>query len=1496
MREVIGRVRTMLTHGSGVMLLVLFGILACNQSSAANEQFIRGMIGLGAAVIQNEINNQAAPKPPRSSSSSKSSKKKDGGSGPSLSSSEVRAIQARLNELGFNAGSPDGALGPGTRQAIRRWQSANGLPATGRLDAAQASALFSGDTVIAADVAPPEEPPLTRAEILQFQTQLNALGYSVGRPDGVAGTQTGRAVARFLRDKGYDPYQVSPRSALQLALTGEMPVNPMGGDATARSVFGDAPALFDGTIASAPVKAAPVDFDPKNYVLINDNDPRDPFERDIALRVVATMPSMIEEEGIVRRWLEWENPRSSKPGAESDIATKYWHGTQFDKQDAIAAFRAGLPARSVGQMPLKVAFPIKLSGLKGYVEGRGFPLDFVEYTRFQPLEYKIGNLLLRRGILMLFPDAPMVDSIPVVDEADARDFATKLANISTRSLRMYVTISSVGPETVGDGGETIRATATLDAIILHGRQRGTGEEVELYRWDANPAPVAKVAGSGLDVAQAAAFANLPMIGGRLLAVADHIEVDSWKQLLAMAMLRADSTVLDDDDTAFSYALVALTRPELVALAQGEDLSNHYGTTALRNMDEFARRAFMARLRSDYVPAILGRTPNLPFPMVEVFDGTIGEYDFDSGTFSLGFRGNSRPQGASDYTALPLTSSPLEKFPDSLQLPLEQAEYLVKLLKNRQAGRRVHLAVYSSLGFEFGGKDNSHFTSTPEKMALFVDEGLTSLIAEFDVAPYLKQGPAPESPAVADSRVEVESVLARPVVRSHALAALARDFPASQGYFDVFVDSALQVREANEFDRQAIRAKLEKAILDSVPTDGQIWLKGEITFGEYDPARGGFPITSVTHGYFNSDLEPHFSADIKIVMQNVDAIGFVAMTTDDARQLIADQPDRTFATRMRIDPVGASWDKEDYGSPELELLYTVAELYALDRSERSVGSATKVIAHLTPDVPKEIEAPEAASTVGFTEREILTQDMLYTISAHQVADRLDDEAINWLMVNRFANDRQVKPSWPTRFFNDDARPLVRATRDRFAGPYRDWLAAQEAELPEKLTLIVERRNLRNHGMFLLNYLLPSQCHHLSAEPKLREVPAAFARPPYEQVFETQVNDPSDAQYEGLPMALVEPAYLELSNPSPIGCAQDEGIVAMAREFGLEDYAGKPVVLVEVDRLPLPPRHPAEHEDEYIEVDVTVDSIEYADNGSGVPHIHLKTSMEETRFKTFDVDTESRVATLTPGTTITRESTVKQTFAEQRGGMTPDILGITIGQTMAEAEAIVVAHLGGPAVLDAVVDPGNPDLTYQDAKLYVRADGFEQITLFRDPAPGRRDHVIGIARGVIAPSDKVPADALLASVRQKFGVENFMEQAYTRTTLVWGDDVAKASRADPSRLETTDCAIESGHDPTYWTVDGRRTDSISDFMPWNEVRNHVMMNWPGIWGFSNTSREGCGLYLRIDVEQKEKNSFWMFVTDLGAYSRGVIESRKSPPAANPSAETSPGATPTTLDLKL
>lgn len=53
---------------------------------------------------------------------------------PALTRSQLLALQTALTERGFDSGTPDGLMGPATRDAIRRYQRSVGLPADGYPD------------------------------------------------------------------------------------------------------------------------------------------------------------------------------------------------------------------------------------------------------------------------------------------------------------------------------------------------------------------------------------------------------------------------------------------------------------------------------------------------------------------------------------------------------------------------------------------------------------------------------------------------------------------------------------------------------------------------------------------------------------------------------------------------------------------------------------------------------------------------------------------------------------------------------------------------------------------------------------------------------------------------------------------------------------------------------------------------------------------------------------------------------------------------------------------------------------------------------------------------------------------------------------------------------------------------------------------------------------------------------------------------------------------
>jgi peptidoglycan hydrolase-like protein with peptidoglycan-binding domain len=73
-------------------------------------------------------------------------------------------VQARLNNLGFDCGEPDGVLDDETKSAIRAFQVLTGLEATGEIDGALREKLLSFYDPTQDETAQQVEPPAEEEE------------------------------------------------------------------------------------------------------------------------------------------------------------------------------------------------------------------------------------------------------------------------------------------------------------------------------------------------------------------------------------------------------------------------------------------------------------------------------------------------------------------------------------------------------------------------------------------------------------------------------------------------------------------------------------------------------------------------------------------------------------------------------------------------------------------------------------------------------------------------------------------------------------------------------------------------------------------------------------------------------------------------------------------------------------------------------------------------------------------------------------------------------------------------------------------------------------------------------------------------------------------------------------------------------------------------------------------------------------------------------------
>ena len=126
---------------------------------------------------------------------------------PLMYGEDIRAVQNKLNSLGYVAGTADDYYGNMTRNAVINFQSKKGLAADGDVGPTTWSALFNTSTSGGSGysrILKLTSPLMYGEDIRAVQNKLNSLGYNAGTADGYYGNDTRTAVISFQTARGID--------------------------------------------------------------------------------------------------------------------------------------------------------------------------------------------------------------------------------------------------------------------------------------------------------------------------------------------------------------------------------------------------------------------------------------------------------------------------------------------------------------------------------------------------------------------------------------------------------------------------------------------------------------------------------------------------------------------------------------------------------------------------------------------------------------------------------------------------------------------------------------------------------------------------------------------------------------------------------------------------------------------------------------------------------------------------------------------------------------------------------------------------------------------------------------------------------------------------------------------------------------------------------------------------------------------------------------------
>lgn len=1247
-----------------------------------------------------------------------------------------------------------------------------------------------------------------------------------------------------------------------------------------------------GTASSAQ-QPAPVD--PSAYVHLSDKpvEGMENVERKMAVQIAKARPQLLDDPSNVRRWFDQDHPRSG----QSALRQAYDSGNEIEKEDVLRQFSdtlraeiAQAPAITSGN-PQPIAL-YQIVNLGSYVDGEGLQLQGQDVTSFR-WQYRTRYL---SAFATMRADLPGTDMLRISRDEAAQAIDYVKASKKRLFRVVWGQVSTVGEDQmVADfakstgqyGANDVATTFSVDRVTLNladgAYQKQPKIQPAIYTFELQRG---STRGAGTPVMAFLQERGVPVMNGHLLLgngqygqqvmreIVPNGSTDprsALDELSYLTWLKLNPDFAGKGMNFVSVAARVMTDPEKRQFFGDGAQHMHFsaksayhdvGSTQNVFADEFAAQDAKQAFLSSYYPRILGTLPEWPVPVIQVIGARLGQYDFENQFFPIQYDAAGSGQSlnprvvhmAGTHHRSPLVSADrLAALPTRLDVPVDQARALRDAMGG---GNRVYLGWTATFDMDEDGTEhelkfdpsNEYVARTGmrpgraslNQIALFRDPALTQVVQQYDPEEMIQNPEFDAAPALGDGpeAILANMTLAEPVQLLKSAVNLIEDFDVKQAV----IMTHQAVRQADEFSVDDKIAEAE-AYWETVPT-GDVWFQGQAQLGRYDRETEMFPfdVQASQNNRLVMGRETPFNARATPELTDPDLFEALPVPEAVAREIVQGDM-RSIQFYVRVRPLAAS--RVSNQDNRFNLMMQPVEIIYVQPNLASGA----VLAHRKFETDENFfsETFAASDFPELKERLPLDLGTIQLLRVRQMSDADLEANIENLMAETFYYESQRDSFLPVRFF-ENIRYFTPEKMTLYRDRYQAWIRARAEALGTRFSVThdngVQASGCRYPGLLRAEYDVPGQwgldttamVANGQRVIEASRVPGETALMPDHLYF----------------LGAIEGAARQTCNQQAI--------------MGTLSLDGVGLVLAEAENQP--------HYYQTRQIDFELQSVDMTQGKNDIPIMQLKGVATETRYynahrnnlagitPTHTIANSQALANLATDTALeTKASLTTSSDADEPEsnwpvvenipftGLGRDTVGIQLGMSMEEAEAIIKAEFDVSIGFETSEPDGTSDPAFAFVRTYFLGGANQSISLMSYSPDGP---ILAVSRHLLKADGPWPQEAITTSLIDKYSVPAV--RTADDSMLIWS-----------SSQSCVNLPLVPLGDREWQKLGATQDEGGFDAALAASVRASVATMSDGLKSFMDES-ESCGetlIYSRDPLMPIDgQYGFFTFMTDLSA----------------------------------